>query len=153
MLRNDVRGDWARTSETMLKGFQERAEGTSTRFDVIALPSHPAQAGAVLEYLNADDGPTIVISGNDVVMTTLVGLAWENGMELGKDYSVIMLAGEARYGLDPELAFTEISTDRAAMGRACVRAAQEMFEKRDRSAVESQLFPAHLIERGTVSKL
>jgi len=88
-----------------------------------------------------------------VVMTTLVGLAWEHGMELEKAYSVIMLAGEARYGMDPQLAFTEISTDRANMGRACVRAAQEMFEKRDRSQVESHLFPAHLIERGTVARL
>lgn len=153
VLRNDLRGDWTRTSETMLRGFQERAKGGSARYDVIGLPSHPAQAGAVLERIRAAGGPTIVISDNDVVMTTLVGLAWEHGMELGKAYSVIMLAGEARYGMDPQLAFTEISTDRANMGRACVRAAQEMFEKRDRSQVESHLFPAHLIERGTVARL
>ncbi|MDO5048915.1 MAG: LacI family DNA-binding transcriptional regulator [Actinomycetaceae bacterium] len=153
VLRNDERGDWARTSHTMLEGFVRRAEAGDAEYEVLGLPSHPAQADAVLERIVASDGPTIVISDNDVVMTTLVGLAWGSGLELGKDYSVVMLAGEARYSLDPSLAFTEISTDRLAMGRACVQAALQMFEKRDRAAVASQVFPARLIERGTVADL
>lgn len=153
IMRQEQRDDFDRTGKVLLRGMRKEAQRAGVRLDVIGLSSHPSQAMHALDLLDRAGAPTMLIGENHIVTSTLIGLASVRGLKLGEDFSALIPAGSEYYGLHAEHLLTEVATDRIAMGKRCVQMVYEMFQHGDRTKVESHIFPAKVIDRGTVRPL
>ncbi|MDO4665496.1 MAG: LacI family DNA-binding transcriptional regulator [Actinomycetaceae bacterium] len=145
----DPEGHINRTGQAMMVGARMAAHRTRTRLETLELPTLSKYASRVADRLCAPDGPTVVLCENGELASVVAAVANERGMVLGQHYSAMVLGGEARQHPNLEPQFTEIATDRSAMGRMCVDKA--VAAARDGLAsVTSKMFPPVLIDRGTV---
>ncbi|MDO5747484.1 MAG: LacI family DNA-binding transcriptional regulator [Actinomycetaceae bacterium] len=150
IVRKENRSDLERTIATLMQGLRVRAELRGVRLDVLAVPAHSSQAVHAMKFFEGEDPPTIIIGENAEVTTATVTLANSRGIRLGPNFSVVTLAAKVPYGAMADCLFTEITTDRIAMGYACMEKVTALYYRHQRNEVESRVFPPFLIDRKTV---
>ncbi|MDO5049403.1 MAG: LacI family DNA-binding transcriptional regulator [Actinomycetaceae bacterium] len=141
-----------RTIGESRNAMQVRARELRVRVDEMILPEYFLAAREVLPRLRDREGaPTVLVAENMPVAEGVIALAAAEGIELGRDFSMVTLGNQIGYTAETAFELSEVATDRIRMGEMCVDMLAQVYSGMDSGAKpESVMFEPEFVDRGSL---